>query len=203
MASRVPGSLNPSFPPPDLESTASLLQKVRAGSLEARERLVRRYLATLRRWAHGRLPGRARDLVDTDDLVQDTLLRALDQVEGFEPRREGAFLAYLRRILVNQIRDQVRRVSRVPGHAELPEGIADVGPSPLAEAIGAEAFQKYEAAMATLSEEEQEGVMLRIEMGFTHQQVAEALGKPSANAARMFVARALVRLAEVMDGRQG
>ena len=203
MAFRVPSSQDPSPPPLELESTASLLAQVRAGNLDARERLVRRYLLVLRRWAHGRLPARARDLIDTDDLVQDTLLRALDQVDGFEPRREGAFLAYLRRILVNQIRDQVRRVSRRPVPGEPLEGIADAGPSPLEEAIGEEAFRKYEAAVATLSEEEQEGVMLRIELGFTHRQVAEALGKPSANAARMFVARALVRLAEVMDGRQG
>jgi hypothetical protein len=45
-------------------------------------------------------------------------------------------------------------------------------------------------------------VILRIEMGFTHQQVAEALGRPTADSARMFVARALIRLAEVMDERQ-
>jgi hypothetical protein len=42
-------------------------------------------------------------------------------------------------------------------------------------------------------------VILRIEMGYTHQQVAEALGKPSADAARMLVARAMVWLTEAMD----
>ncbi len=168
----------------DLESTASLLARVRSGVPQARERLAVRYLAVLRQWAHGRLPVRARDLIDTDDLVQDTLLRALDRVREFEPRREGSFLAYLRRILVNQIRDQIRRASRRPGHESVVDEIPD------------------DAALATLTDEE-EAVILRIEMGFTHQQVAEALGKPTADSARMFVARALIRLAEVMDERQG
>jgi RNA polymerase sigma-70 factor (ECF subfamily) len=40
---------------------------------------------------------------------------------------------------------------------------------------------------------------MRIEFGFTFPEIAEALGRPSANAARMTVSRALVRLAEVMD----
>jgi DNA-directed RNA polymerase specialized sigma24 family protein len=37
---------------------------------------------------------------------------------------------------------------------------------------------------------------MRIEMGLSHQEVADALGAPSADAARMIVARALARLAE-------
>jgi len=185
----------------DLESTASLLNRVRGGDLEARERLAVRYLVVLRRWARGRLPVRARSLLDTDDLVQNTLLSALDHVGTFAPRREGAFLAYLRRILVNQIRDEIRRAARRQGHGDLADEMPDAGPSPLELAIGKEASAAYEAALAALTDEEQEAVMLRLEMGFSHQQVAEALGKPSADAARMFVARALMRLAEVMDGR--
>ena len=45
-------------------------------------------------------------------------------------------------------------------------------------------------------------MFLRIELGFTHQEVADAIGAPSANAARMLVSRALVRLAELMDVEQ-
>ena len=53
-------------------------------------------------------------------------------------------------------------------------------------------------ALAQLSEEQQEAVILRIEMGFTHDQIAQALGKPSADAARMVVSRAVLRLAAAM-----
>lgn len=185
--------------PIDVESTVTLLARVRAGDRLAREHLVRRYLATLLRWGHGRLPSHARDLSDTQDLVQITLLKALDHVGNFEPRREGAFLAYLRTILLNEVRGEIRRVGRRPRREPLRDDFAEPGPSPVEQAIGSAALRSYERALNALGDEEREGVILRIEMGYTHQQVAEALGKPSADAARMLVARAMVQLTEAMD----
>lgn len=185
--------------PIDVESTATLLQRVRLGDRVAREHLARRYLAILMRWGHGRLPLYARDLSDTQDLVQNTLVRALDHVDRFEPRREGAFLAYLRTILLNEVRGEIRRVAHRPARAPLSDDLPGASPSPVEQAIGRATIDAYEAALNTLSDEEREGVILRIEMGFSHRQVAEALGKPSADAARMLVARAMVRLAEAMN----
>jgi RNA polymerase sigma-70 factor (ECF subfamily) len=181
-----------------LEATASLLALVRSGDDEARERLAARFLPVLRRWAHGRLPPKARGMVDTDDLVQVGLLRALDQVEHFEPRHPGAFLAYLRRTLLNSIRDEIRRAARRPGGEGLPEELADDAPSLVERAIGTQALERYEEALAGLPEAQQEAVILRVEMGLSYQEIADATGSPSANAARMSVSRALVRLAEVM-----
>lgn len=182
----------------DLESTATLLGRVRAGDQDAREQLVVRYLALLKRWAHGRVPLRARGLADTDDLVQTTLMRALNSVQHFEPRREGAFLAYLRTILLNQLRTALQRVDAQPLAQSLPEGLEGARPSPLEEAIGAEAIENYEAALASLTEDQRQAVVLRVELGLSFQQVAEATESPSADAARMLVARGLARLSEKM-----
>ena len=182
----------------DLESTATLLRRVRAGDQDARERLVVRYLALLKRWARGRVPPRARGLADTDDLVQTTLVRALNGVQHFEPRREGAFLAYLRTILLNQLRTAIERVDAGPPLQSLPEELEGARPSPLEEAIGTEAMESYEAALASLTEDQRQAVVLRIEMGLTFQQVAEATESPSVDAARMLVARGLTRLSERM-----
>ena len=120
-------------PAPDrLDSTATLLRRFRQGDLAARDAILARYAPALRRWAQGRLPARARGLVDTDDLVQITLLRALGRLKEFEPRREGAFLAYLRSILLNQIREELRRALRRPRQEEIDEeSLRDCGPSPL------------------------------------------------------------------------
>lgn len=184
------------------ESTASLFAHLRAGDATARERLVRRFLPPLRRWAHGRLPAAARGMLDTDDLVQVTLLRALERVESFELQRPGAFLAYLRRILLNALRDELRRAARRPRAEALPEDLVDQAPSLVEQAIGREAVAAYERALAMLPAPQQEAVILRLEFGFTYQEIAEAIGSPSANAARMTVSRAVLRLAEVMDGHQ-
>ena len=180
---------------PDLESTAILLQRIRAGDIGARERLCARYLPMLKRWAHGRLPPGARELAETDDLVQVTLVRALEHVKEFEPRREGAFLAYLWRILLNAIRDEVRRHARRPRAEELDRDLSD---SVLDQVIGRETMARYEVALTRLREEPREAVILRIEFGFTYDQIAEALGKPSAEAARKTVVRALAQLADTL-----
>lgn len=185
--------------PTGLETTAILLEKVRSGDGTARERLLARCLPILKRWAHGRLPSYARDLAETDDLVQITLLRALDHLSEFEPRREGAFMAYLRQILLNQIRDEIRKARRLPEAGPADAEIPQDGPSPLERAMGRDLLDTYEAALARLPVTQREATVLRLEMGYTHQEVADALELPSANAARMLVARALVTLSEVMD----
>src|SRR5262245_56023339 len=100
------------IPPNRLETTVSLLALVRQGDAQARERLFRRYLPVLTRWARGRLPLQARDLSETDDLVQVTLVRAMGRLDTFESRHEGAFLAYLRHALLNAVRDEIRRSRR-------------------------------------------------------------------------------------------
>jgi RNA polymerase sigma-70 factor (ECF subfamily) len=141
--------------------------------------------------------------MDTDDLVQVTLEKALHKIEGFEPRREGSFLAYLRQILLNQIKDECRRASHRPAQDALREDVPDGGRSPLEEAIGTEAQEAYERALSGLPEDQQEAVVLRIELGFTYQQVADAIGSPTANAARMMISRALVKLAEEMKEFRG
>ncbi len=185
------------------ETTVRLVERIRAGDSAARDILVERYFGALHRWARGRLPSAARDRLDTGDLVQDTVLRALGRLEGFEARETGSFLAYMRQILKNRIRDEVRRLQRSPRQEELDDSLEGDGPSPVDQAIDAETWARYEAALAGLPPRQREGVIMRVELQFTHRQVADALGMPSANAARMMVSRALVQLAEAMETADG
>jgi RNA polymerase sigma-70 factor (ECF subfamily) len=183
--------------PAGVETTARLLALVRSGDDEARERLVARYLPILRRWARGRLPARARDLTETDDLVQITLLRALNRLPDFEPRREGAFLAYLRKILLNSMREEIRRSGRMPAR----EPLADSSPDPVHVAREADVVTliAYERALGRLPALQHEAVVLRIEFGLSYAEISAAIGSPSSDAARMMVKRGLVRLAETMQ----
>ena len=157
-----------------------------------------RYLPRLSRWASGRLPRWARDLSDTDDMVQDTLIRSVANLDHFEARGEGALQAYLRGAVMNRIRDEIRRRGRQPALAPLDPEVAAQGLSPLESAIGAETLAKYDRALDRLDAETREAVIARIEMGCSYAEIAELMDKPSADAARMMVSRALVRLAEEM-----
>ncbi|MCA9727239.1 MAG: RNA polymerase sigma factor [Candidatus Eisenbacteria bacterium] len=181
----------------DLEKTAELLGRVRAGDPAAQNALVSRFLPLLQRWARGRLPHTARDLAETDDLVQVSFLRALRRIDSFEPRREGAFLAYLRRILLNAIREQYRQ-SATRGGAEnrfAVDGRPESGPP----ALDARTLEAYESALERLEEHQREAVILRLEFKYSYAQIAEAINSPSEDAARMVVKRALVRLAGEMQ----
>ena len=182
-----------------LESTFELLERARQGDGKARDRLFERYLAPLRRWTSGRLPRWVRDVTDTDDLVQDVLLKTLKRVEDFEPRHVGALQAYLRQAVLNRLRDELRRDAVRPDQTGL-GGLETAGESPLEIAIGREAVERYERALARLRPEEREAVIGRIELGLSYADLAEALGKPTSEAARKAATRALRRLAEEMKG---
>src|SRR5688572_24335844 len=100
--------------PDALDSTSELISRARSGDQAAIERLFERHLKPLQRWASGRLPRWARDLADTDDLVQEALLQTFKRLGDFEPRRVGALQAYLRQAVLNRLRDEVRRKARQP-----------------------------------------------------------------------------------------
>ena len=189
----------PQNEPPSVD----LLRRAQEGDAAALDDLCTRYLSPLQRWASGRLPARARDYVDTDDIVQETMMRALTHVEGFEPRHPGAMQAYLRLAVMNRLRDEIRRVDRRPRVVDLDSNLTAAGPSPLENAIGSEALSRYEAALSRLGEEERAAVVARVEMRSSYAQIAAELGKPSPDAARMMVSRALLRLAEEMADGQG
>ena len=182
----------------DLLRTRELLVVAKGGDRDALEAVLTRYRPRLERWAAGQLPMHARSLLDTGDLVQETLLRAVGSLESIEPRGPGGFEAYVRRALLNRIRDQSRWARRRAGSEEASEALVDPAPSPLDEAIGADVVQQFEAGMARLTEEEQQLVHLRIELDMSYEEIATLMGRPTADAARMAIQRSLHRLAYVM-----
>jgi RNA polymerase sigma-70 factor (ECF subfamily) len=188
----------PSVSTYNAESSVELLLRVRAGDEEALDVLLRRYVPALRRWASGRLPRWARDMTDTEDMVQDAVLKSLRRLGTFTPQREGALQAYLRQAVMNRVRDEIRRHGRTPDRDELDDETPGGGVSPLEAAISAEGIHRYEAALAQLKDEDREAIVARLEMGYSYGEVAVMTGKPSADAARVAVSRALVRLAELM-----
>jgi RNA polymerase sigma-70 factor (ECF subfamily) len=181
-----------------LPSSRELLMRARAGDRSAIDALFARHLPSLRRWAHGRLPRWARRIGDTTDLVQESALSVFGRLHTFEPRREGAFRAYLRQTVMNRIRDQYRRSIVRPVQIQLDSEQPVEQDSPLEVAIGSEATRRYLAALDRLRPEEREMIVARVELGYTYEQIATLLRKPTADAARVALGRALTRLAQEM-----
>jgi RNA polymerase sigma factor (sigma-70 family) len=187
----------PGHPGKELVSTLDLLERFKLGDDQAVGLLVERSIPPLRRWARGRLPVWARSLNETQDLVQTALMRALPRLKDFEVRHAGALQAYLRQAVANHIRDEIRKASS-RGTSDVSGEHVDPGPSPLEQAIGREGFERYEAALAKLRPVDREAIVARVELQQSYEEVAIALQRPNANAARVAVARAVKNLVRAM-----
>lgn len=186
----------------ECDSSLDVLARAREGDTEAARVLIERTVGPLRRWARGRLPNYARAGANTEDVVQDAVVRALARVEHFEHRSVDGMQKYLRESVRNRIRDEVRRVARRGVGEELPEAIHDNAYSPLEELIMKERSERYLEALRSLKPADRQAIILRLEHRHSFEDIARALGKASPDAARMTVSRAVKRLAAAigLDG---
>ncbi len=183
---------NENRPGLSLVETKELVRRAKKGDDEAWQALAERFRPRLCRWAAGRVPADLRGLLGTEDLVQDALLKTLDRVDRL--RHSGAFLNYLRRTVLNGIRDEIRRQRTVPFNPDRPP--VDPSPSPAERLIGRDLVARYESALAEFPERERAALVGRLEWKLPYSELAANLNYPSPDAARMAISRALVKLSE-------
>jgi RNA polymerase sigma-70 factor (ECF subfamily) len=189
-----------SFDPDGNSSSTDLIERAKRGDRSALSALFERQASILRRWAHGRLPRWARVFGDTTDLVHDAVLNTIRRLDRFDARGEKALQGYLRNAIQNKIVDLSRRSeTRSRGGEVTGEEPDRFQPSPLALAITAQEQDRYRSALMRLKHEDQSLIVGRLELGYSYEQLALISGKPSADAARMALRRALARLVEEMN----
>lgn len=173
-------------------TTARLLDLIRGGDTLARTALVTRVEPLLRRFAHGRVPQQLRHQEDTGDLVQLTWLKVLDKLSSIEVREPGAFFSYLRTVLINALRESLRRDGRSPirGDGEVLDAVAAVLP---ASQVDPEDWLTWEQSLSLLSPEHRGLVLMRFEFGMSFAEIGAELGE-SADGVRMKLNRALARM---------
>lgn len=189
----------PAKAPARVETSFDLLQRARLGDPDAQNELYRRYLPRLHRWARGQLPNGARSVLDTGDVVQEVLIKVIRALPAFEPRHEGGFQGFVRMVLTHKLCDVARLAKRRPPGEALDDAIPDAGLSPLERTIGCENRDRYQAAWRRLSREDRQAIFARLELGFSYEETAQVLGKPTPNAARVATRRAMIRLAKEMS----
>ncbi|MGH9371809.1 MAG: RNA polymerase sigma factor [Vicinamibacterales bacterium] len=179
------------------QADASVAVK-REGDEAARNELSARYLPRLRRWAHGRLPGWARDHLDTEHLVQETLLQSVSHLDTITLQNERAFCTHVCEALRSRMREALRRVAgRSVSESQRPDAPA-ADPSPIEQAIGGQILRGYEGALQRLREADRELVIERVELNLDYREIADLHGTTIAGA-RVAVGRALLRLSAEMD----
>lgn len=101
--------------------SAALVTAARGGDPDAQDALVSAYLPLIYNVVGRALNGS----VDVDDVVQDTMLRALDALGGL--RTPESFRSWLLAIAMNQVRAHWRDRQSAPGAVEEAEDLADPG----------------------------------------------------------------------------
>ena len=191
-----------------------LLQKARAGDESARDRLFqacRNYVAIA---ARSEMASWLKAKVDASDLVQQTLLEAHRGLENFRGTTEAEWLGWLRRILVHNAADYVRRfhgVEKRRAGREIPLtpddsdrsdlGLAAEDESPSQLLMQKERQLQVADAVAQLPEDYQEVVILRNIQQLPFDEVAERMGR-SRPAVQMLWMRAIKKLQEVLNHKE-
>jgi RNA polymerase sigma-70 factor (ECF subfamily) len=148
----------------------------------------------VQRWARGKLPRGSRGDFDATDLVQEAALRMLKRRALFEPRHPHAVQAYMRRTVLNLVRDEARRLSRRPEWVDLGDDLPGDQTGPLEITMRHELRARYEEALRTMRPKDQRLIVASLEEERHTSEIARIFGLPSPAAARMAVARAMRRL---------
>jgi RNA polymerase sigma-70 factor (ECF subfamily) len=169
-------------------SDAQLVRRVLDGDVDAFAPLVDRYHDRLARYAV-RMVG---DREDAEEAVQDAFLRAFRALDRY--RDDERFGGWLFRILVNQCRSLViRRQRRAALLAAAPWEPPAVAPPDEDGAL----HEELERALAELTPEAREAVLLRYAEELTYEEMAAITGT-GVSALKMRVQRACARLRSLL-----
>jgi RNA polymerase sigma factor (sigma-70 family) len=160
------------------------------------EALIQRCLPALNRWAHRRLPPAARTRFETRDLVQEAVLHLIARSRVFEPTTAEAALAYLRKTVLNLIRDEARRIARRPATSVLTDDVVEVHESPLNDLIQEQTFLHYRRALEMLKTRDRLLIVASLEREWSVQEICDRLRMKSIGATRVALARAMQRLSK-------
>jgi len=182
------------------DSDAALVTRARAGDQDAFRVLVERHSVKLFQLAY-RMTGNEQD---TEDIVQETFLRAHKQLNRFESR--AGFGTWLHRIAANCSLDLLRQRQRRRGQ----DGAAEVesteaiplipspAPAPDQAVYHAELRQKVESAMEELTPMERTAFVLRHFEGRSIDEIGGVLGVgPSATKQSVF--RAVQKMRRALE----
>ena len=204
------GSVMNSGPESELTRSLELVQQAQGGDLDALNRLFERYYERVRRIVRIRLGRRVRGHLDSDDVLQDTFIAAVQNFNRFEVREPASLIHWFSRIAEHRIMaasEHQSRQKRDPGRERALRFVQDSQRSgelnlepaasvtaPLSALIHDENLEQLEECLGELKEEWREVVLLREYAGASWPTIQGILGVSSPDAARMLYSRAITEL---------
>ncbi len=180
----------------DRKREQSLIQSAQRGDAQAFAELYRAHVDQIYRYIQYRVD----NTTIAEDLTADVFVRALEGLSGYEDR-SNPWLAWLYRIAHARVVDHYRRVQRTGEHEDLEDlelGTEDDLDSSLMSTYESSAVQ---LALGTLTDDQQQVIMLRFVEGYSLEKTAELMDKTT-GAIKALQHRALQSLSRALN-RQG
>jgi RNA polymerase sigma-70 factor (ECF subfamily) len=190
-------------------TTIDLLERARNGSDEALGALVERCGPKLLALVRLRLGPSLRREVESRDVLQSALLKAVGGFDRFAGTDGGSLMAWLARIAENEVRDlaehhgrQRRDAARRVSLEESPEAarLASRVRSQTSLVACGERLSAMTAALESLAADHREVIVLHALQELSFPEVGQRLGR-SADACRMLFARAMTALTLAVEDR--
>lgn len=201
------------MPSPD-DHPDVLLARLRQGDGSALGPLLEIYRNYLSLFARVQIGDRMRAKVDVEDLVQETFMEAHRGIVAFRGATVGEFLAWLRRIVVAVLANQIRRyygtkrrdvrleqslaAAADASWCKIDGGLVDPGTSPSQHASKREQGVLLADALAALPGDYREVIILRQLEDLPFPEVARRMGRTVDSVKNLWV-RGLGRLRREMD----
>jgi RNA polymerase sigma-70 factor (ECF subfamily) len=187
----------------------ALIAAAANGDRAALNELLLAHFDRLQDFLSQRMPARLYDVLSVDDVVQETLVRAIRGIAQFQPCDSRSFEAWLETIARHTLQSLTtahaaqkrggnfqRRLPKQPPASSLAnvmDLLRDDGVTASGAAAAKEAIDAVQVGIACLPAEQQEAVRLRYLRGQTVSETADALGRSPA-AVRGLLHRAKVQL---------
>ncbi len=197
---------------PQRDVEQQLLESAVGGDRAALSQLLLVHYDSLHRHVSIQSNGQPTGVVQADDILQQTFVRAAQAISTFNPDDFSAFHSWLKTIATNLIKDAVKRRGRerrssMPGPSQSDDGSflqavarlsGDLTP-PIQRAQRSESVRRMRTALASLPEDQREIVDLYYLQASSLEEVAEATGR-SISAVRGICYRGRKNLRKLMGG---
>lgn len=191
------------------QNTRELVALAKNGDKSALNQLYRVYMERVRWMLRLRMSKELRSKLESMDLVQDTLIHALNGLDDFTYKNEGDFVRWLSKIAENVLRGSLKKLHAdkrdIRKEVQLDNyGLTTTGgvvgtPGPIQATTPSvimsrkEDLDKLEKAIDELKPEYKKVIVLAKIDGLSYKEIGEGLGK-SADAVGMLLSRAIVAL---------
>lgn len=185
-------------------TTQDLVLKAKDGDASAANELFTRYWPRVVAIVRTRLGKAVRLHIESQDIAQEAIMRALRGLDDFEFRDDSSFIRWLSTLVERRIRDEAekwntakRQGAEIP-HESVEWRLRTERPTPSLQLVLDERWRHVEEALASLPPEDRELFVGRHLEGATHAELARQM-QLSPDAVRMRLTRITRKILEYLE----